>query len=148
MNSRRGPPNVRHVITSQERWPPNVHHSVTYHYVLPWRGRYVTFPVLYVIYGLFLLLDCGFGWSVTSLRSFPASRGPGERSLYISGVLRFGDPDLYFIYCLFRMEYELIFSSVNCHCILPRRVRSVTSSRSFPTSRWLGDRPLCLSVVL
>ena len=43
-------------------------------------------------------------------RSFPASRRPGEYSLYISGVLRCRYPVLYVIYCLFRTEYELICS--------------------------------------
>ena len=54
-----------------------------------------------VIYWLFFLLDGGFGRSVTSLQSFPASRRPGEHSLYLSGVLRGGDPVLYVIYCHF-----------------------------------------------
>ena len=87
-------------------------------------------------------------WSVTSLRNFPASRRPRERLLYISGVLRVGDPVLYVIYCHFCTKYELICSfNTFCTCILPyyvqktykttyefhfqlgfsRRVRSVTS---------------------
>ena len=55
-------------------------------------------------------LDCGFGWSVTSLWSFPVFRRSGECPLYISGVLGDGDPVSYVIYCLFRTEYELICS--------------------------------------
>ena len=113
--------------------------------------------------------------SVTSLRSFPASCRPWERSLYISGVLRVGDPVLYVIYCHFCTKYELICSfytfytwatyglvcyylyrvwppnvhqSVTYQCILPRRVRTVTSLRSFPVSRRPGDRSLYLSGVL
>ena len=48
-------------------------------------------------------------------RSSPAARRSGEHSLYISGVLRVGDPVLYVIYCLFRTKYELI-SSINTFC--------------------------------
>ena len=47
---------------------------------------------------------------VTSLRSSLASRRSGEHSLYLSGVLRLGDPDLYVIYCHFCTKYELICS--------------------------------------
>ena len=139
-------PNVWHVITGTGRWPPDEHHSVTYHCVLPWRVR-----------------------SVTSLRSFPASRRPGDLPLYISGVLRVGDPVLYFIYCLFCTKYDTfirgppnvwlvitgtgrwppdVHHSVTYHCVLPRRVRSVTSLRSFPASRRPGERSLCISGVL
>ena len=76
------------------------------------------------------------------------SRRPGEHSLYVSGVLRVGDPVLYVIFCHFCTKYELICSfNTFCTCILPyyvqkayrttyefhfqlgfsRRVRSVTS---------------------
>ena len=48
--------------------------------------------------------------AVTSLRSSLASRRPGDRSLYLSGVLRVGDPVLYVIYCHFCTKYELIRS--------------------------------------
>ena len=142
----RGPPNVWLVITGTGRWPPDVHHPVTYHYVLPRR-------VL----------------SVTSLRSFPASRRPGDRPLYLSGILRGGDPVLYVIYCHFCTKYELI-SSINtfCTCIHPyyvqktykttyefhfqlgfsRRVRAVTSLRSSLAPRRPGDRSFYLSGVL
>ena len=86
-------------------------------------------------------------------RSFPAARRSGEHSLYISGVLRVGDPVLYVIYCHFCTKYELICSFNTFYtCIHPyyvqktykttyefhfqlgfsRRVRSVTSLRSFP----------------
>ena len=64
--------------------------------------------------------------------SFPASRRPGEHALYLSGVLRFGDPDLYVIYCHFCTKYELICSF---HTL-------------YPVLRWSGDRPLYLSGVL
>ena len=57
---------------------------------------------------------------VTSLRSFPVPRSPRERSLYISGVLRVGDPVLYVIYCHFCTKYELICSfNTFCTCIYP-----------------------------
>ena len=107
--------------------------------------------------------------SVTSLRSSLAARRPGEHSLYLSGVLRGGDPVWYIIYCLFRTEYELI-CSVNtfCMCIcsyyvqktykttyefhfqlgFSQRVQAVTSSQSFPASRWPRERSLYISGVL
>ena len=85
--------------------------------------------------------------------SFPASRRPGDRSLYLSGVLRVGDPVLYMIYCHFCTKYELICSfNTFCTCRHPyyvqktykttyefhfqlrfsRRVQSVTSHRVSP----------------
>ena len=78
-------------------WPPNVHHSVTYQCILPRRV-----------------------WTLTSLRSFPVSRRPGDRALYLSGVLRVGDPVLYVIYCHFCTKYKLICSfNTFCTCIHP-----------------------------
>ena len=75
--------------------------SVTYHYVLPRRVR-----------------------SVTSSRSFSASRRSGDRSLYISGVLRVGDPVLYVIYFHLCTKYELICSfNTFCTCIRPYYVQ-------------------------
>ena len=57
-------------------------------------------------------------------RSFPVPRRPRERPLYISGVLRVGDPVLYVIYCLFRTENELICSfNTFCTCIWPYYVQ-------------------------
>ena len=57
-------------------------------------------------------------------RSSPASRRPGDHSLYLSGVLRFGDPDLYVIYCHFCTKYELICSfNTFCTCIHPYYVQ-------------------------
>ena len=114
---------------------------------------------------------------MTSLRSFPVPRRPREHSLYLSAVLRGGDPDLYVIYCLFCTEYELICSfNTFCTCIHPyyvqktykttyefhfqlafsRRVRSVGCSRravrdvtrSFPASRRPGEHTLYISGVL
>ena len=106
---------------------------------------------------------------VTSLRSSLASRRAGERSLYISGVLRVGDPVLYVIFCHFCTKYELICSfNTFCTCRHPYyvqktykttyefhfqlafslRVRSVTSSRSFPASRRPRERSLYISGVL
>ena len=53
-------------------------------------------------------------------RSFPVSRRPGEHSLYVSGVLRVGDPVLYVKYCHFCTKYELICSfNTFCTCICP-----------------------------
>ena len=58
------------------------------------------------------------------IRSFPVSRRLGEYSLYLSGVLRGGDPVWYIIYCLFRTEYELICSfNTFCTCICPYYVQ-------------------------
>ena len=123
------------------RGPPDVHHPVTYQYVLPWRVR-----------------------SVTSLRSFPASRRRGDRSLYLSGVLGGGEPVKYVIYCHLCTKYELICSFYHSirgppnvrHSVTftfrlwlrPRRVRVVTSLRSFPASRRPGELSLYLSGVL
>ena len=107
--------------------------------------------------------------TVTPLRSFPVSRRSGDRSLYLSGVLRVGDPVLYVIYCHFCTKYELTCSfNTFCTCIHPyyvqkmykttyefhfqlgfsRRVRTVTSLRSFPASRRPGERSLCILGVL
>ena len=60
---------------------------------------------------------------VTS-RSSLAARRPREHSLYISGVLRVGDPVLYVIYGYLCTKYELI-SSFNtfCTCIRPYYVQ-------------------------
>ena len=53
-------------------------------------------------------------------RSFPASRRSGEHSLYLSGVLRGGDPVLYVIYFHLCTKYELICSfNTFCTCIRP-----------------------------
>ena len=66
----------------------------------------------------------GVRQAVTSLRSFPVPRRLQERSLYISGVLRVGDPVLYVIYCPFRTENELICSfNTFCTCICPYYVQ-------------------------
>ena len=102
-------------------------------------------------------------------RCFPVSRRTGDRSLYLSGVLRVGDPDLYVLYCYFCTKYELICSfNTFCTCIRPyyvqktytityefhfqfgfsRRVQAVTSSRSFPVSRRPGEHSLYVSGVL
>ena len=102
-------------------------------------------------------------------RSFPASGRPGDHSLYLSGVLRGGDPVWYIIYCLFRTKYELICSfNTFCTCIRPhyvqkmyktmyefhfqlgfsRRVQPVMSLRSSLASRRPGDRSLYLSGIL
>ena len=106
---------------------------------------------------------------VTSLRSSLAARRPGEHSLYLSGVLRVGDPDLYVIYCHFCTKYELICSfNTFCTCRFPYyvqktykttyefhfqlafslRVRSVTSLRSSLAARRPGEHSLYLSGVL
>ena len=61
---------------------------------------------------------------VTSLRGSLAPRRPGEHSLYLSGVLRVGDPDLYVKYCHFCTKYELIRSfNTFCTCIHPYYVQ-------------------------
>ena len=62
--------------------------------------------------------------AVTSLRSSLAARRSGEHSLYISGVLRVGDPVVCVIYCLFRTEYELICRfNTFCTCRHPYYVQ-------------------------
>ena len=61
---------------------------------------------------------------MTSLRSSLAARQLGEHSLYLSAVLRVGDPDLYVIYCHFCTKYELICSiNTFCTCICPHYVQ-------------------------
>ena len=61
--------------------------------------------------------------SVTS-HGVSRSRRPGEHSLYLSGVLRVGDPDLYVIYCHLCTKYELICSfNTSCKCIHPYYVQ-------------------------
>ena len=100
------------------------------------------------------------GRSVMSLRSSLAARRPGEHSLYLSGVLRVGDPVLYVSYCHFCTKYELICSfNTFCTCICPyyvqktykttyefhfqlafsRRVRSVTSQGVSPQPAGRGS---------
>ena len=112
------------------------------------------------------ILPARAGRDVT--RSSPASRRPGDHSLYLSGVLRVGDPDLYVIYCHFCTKYELICSfNTFCTCICPyyvrktykttyefhfqlafsRRVGSVTS-RSSPASRRPWEHTLYISGVV
>ena len=55
--------------------------------------------------------------AVTSLLSSLAARRSGEHSLFLSGVLRGGDPVLYVIYCLLCTKYELICSfNTFCTC--------------------------------
>ena len=57
-------------------------------------------------------------------RSFPVPRRPREHSLYISGVLRGGDPVLYVIYFHLCTKYELICSfNTFCTCIHPYYVQ-------------------------
>ena len=57
-------------------------------------------------------------------QSFPVARRYGEHSLYLSGVLRGGDPDSYVIYCHFCTEYELIYSfNTLCTGICPHYVQ-------------------------
>ena len=57
-------------------------------------------------------------------RSFPASRRPGEHSLYLSGVLRGGDPGLHMIYFHLCTKYGLICSfNTFCTCIHPYYVQ-------------------------
>ena len=57
-------------------------------------------------------------------RSFPASRRSGDRSLYLLGVLRGGDPVLYVIYFHLCTKYELICSfNTFCTCIHPYNVQ-------------------------
>ena len=99
-------------------------------------------------------------------RSFPAYRRAGEHSLYLSGVLRGGDPVWYIIYCLFRTEYELI-SSFNtfCTCICSIYVQKTYKTTyefhfqlaespvrdvtwSFPVASRSGEHSLYISGVL
>ena len=73
-------------------------------------------------YGFGPLPPASVGRDVT--RSFPASRRPGDQSLYVSGVFRVGDPVLYVIYCHFCTKYKLICSfNTFCTCIRPYYVQ-------------------------
>ena len=116
---------------------------------------------------IFSLDSPGEVQAVTSSRSSPVARRAGEQSLYLSGVLQVGDPDLYVIYCHFCTKYELICSfNTFCTCRFPfyvqktyittyefhfqlafsESVRDVT--RCFPVSRRPGEHSLYISGVL
>ena len=77
----------------------------------------------------YLLSNChavfGHAGSVRDvIKEFPRTPPPAGASLYISGVLRVGDPVLYVIYCHFCTKYELICSfNTFCTCIRPYYVQ-------------------------